>query len=172
MALMLFLLVISIICLVFLALDMKHKIHLLKQEVARLEASQVLLMVPDDQAKALADWLANHPDETAALLKLAKPGDQTRLELRTDELDAQVKSPLSVQSSSLQVPMAMSEFVGEVAQTPENSSEPKSSDKQTLEQVAVDVAPLMPVVTSENPDGVKVIVLPHGGIRVTTREDK
>lgn len=73
------LMVITIICLGALSLDYRHKIKLLHEDVQRLESTQVLLMVPDEQAEAIATWLATHPDQTQAMLKLASPGEQKQL---------------------------------------------------------------------------------------------
>jgi len=50
------------------------------------------------------------------------------------------------------------------SETPPNITE---ADGSKLEKELVEV----PLTISENEDGVKVISLPHGGIRVTTREN-
>lgn len=132
------LMVITIICLGALSLDYRHKIKLLHEDVQRLESTQVLLMVPDEQAEAIATWLATHPDQTQAMLKLASPGEQKA-----------VTVDLNAEPSSINLAL------------PPKSTEPSTG------KVNTDV---VPAVVSENADGVKVISLPNGGIRVTTRE--
>lgn len=67
---------IAILVLGALSLDYKRKNSLLQADVKRLESTQVLLMVPDEQAEAIATWLASHPDQTKAMLQLAAPGEQ------------------------------------------------------------------------------------------------
>ena len=81
MMLLLFLLLISTIVAGSLYLDMRHKNSLLEARIDLLEKSQVLLMVPDDQAQALADWMATNPEITQTLIKQAKPGAQTHVEI-------------------------------------------------------------------------------------------
>lgn len=116
-----------------LYLDLRHKFAGLEAQNRELAASQVLLMVPDDQAQALAQWLESHPNETERLLK--------RVENKANN--------------------AIDDYQRDEA------SSPKQQDAQGDIPEA-----LVPEVISENADGVKVIVLPHGGIRVTTREEK
>ncbi|MGL4613235.1 MAG: membrane anchored protein in chemotaxis locus, partial [Shewanella sp.] len=62
------LLAIGIFALGGLTLDYRHKITLLKAEVKQLEASQVLLMVPELHAEAIATWLTQHPEQTQVML--------------------------------------------------------------------------------------------------------
>ncbi len=146
---------IAIVSLGALALDYRNKISLLEDAVTRLESSQILLMVPDAQADAIAGWLTSHPEQTQALLTSAKPGLQNTVTL----VPQQAIAPLS-----------------DDIMTGQNKAE---LDSETLEQTGLARAevPLKGMgkadestVISVDADGVKVIRLPSGGIRVTTRE--
>ncbi len=118
----------TVLSLVFgsLYLESRYKLALLKDEVHRLQQSQVLLMVPDEQAAVIADWLEQHPKQTHALIDMFS---QTPVKETSND-----HKPVKVR---------------DISRTPEKNS----------------------VIVSETEDGVKVIKLPHGGIRVTTRED-
>jgi hypothetical protein len=119
----------SVLCLVFgsLYLDSRNKLALLNEEISRLKQSQVLLMVPDDQAVVIADWLEKNPKQTNALIDM----------FATSSINGKKHAEHdSVNTNS-------------ILQQPEKNS----------------------VIVSETEDGVKVIKLPHGGIRVTTREE-
>ncbi|WP_372872626.1 membrane anchored protein in chemotaxis locus [Shewanella sp.] len=137
--LMCFVLLVACVVMTGLYFDLRHKFASLEAKNSELEASQVLLMVPEGQAEALAAWLESHPSQTQQLLQRMEPvsqppyGDASAQAVNT-EIDA-VSKPGS--ASDAQLP---------------------NTSNQKLE--------------SENEDGVKVIVLPHGGIRVTTREEK
>lgn len=125
MTLVIFLLVLFSVVITVLYFDLRVKYTKLKDRNAELAASQVLLMVPDSQAEALAQWLESHPRETERLLK--------QVEIKANEGDG-VREDNSQEAGSI----------------------PRS---------------LVPEVISENSDGVKVIALPNGGIRVTTRDE-
>lgn len=158
---------IAIVFLGALIFDYHRKNIKLHADVKRLEASQVVLMVPDEQAQVIADWLATHPEQTKAMLKMAAPGEHKSVTLGPDmpETDKEYIPPLlekvpdtdKQQSSPQQFidPSASSRLQNEAALAAE------------FRQQSVNV----PVVISENADGVKVISLPSGGIRVTTREE-
>ena len=187
MVLVFFLLFISTIVTGSLFLDMRHKNSLLEARIAQLEKSQVLLMVSDDQAQALADWMAKNPEVTETLIKQAKPGVQTSVEIGPGVLDdvpqvanhanENIGGPLvndtniatsenKQSTSDILIPMRAS--IGDDAVID------SQADQQglTLDAVKVDEHSKIEVIKlSEDKDGVKVISLPHGGIRVTTRED-
>lgn len=154
---------IAIVCLGALSLDYYRKISLLRDEVKRLESTQVLLMVPDEQAEAIATWLASHPDQTKAMLKLASPGEQKAVTLGPETLTAPEDNIPPLLDKSLDKPLDKSlDKSSEQNQTqtplmPEQSNTTNSTGT-------------VPVIISENADGVKIISLPNGGIRVTTRE--
>ncbi|MGI2171677.1 membrane anchored protein in chemotaxis locus [Shewanella sp. MF05960] len=131
----LFLCFVAILVLGSLYLDSRRKMTLLTKEVEQLKSSQVLLMVPEDQAENISNWLLMHPEQTQAMISQSGKND--------------TKSVL----------------VGPGAEAPNNDKlSPSTDSSQTL--------PTHEVIVSENAQGVKVIRLPNGGIRVTTREDK
>lgn len=193
--LIIFLLSIGVFVTTSLYFDVRHKNTLLLSEVERLQSSQVLLMVPDEQAEVVAKWMAEHPEATQALLSHAKPQQEVKVtvgpgvevseaqahktsqdksrdtaQLGQDDIvvpsniartsDQQVDKRLT-DGSSADEAMDLSSLSSE---TPPNITE---ADGSKLEKELVEV----PLTISENEDGVKVISLPHGGIRVTTREN-
>ncbi|QSX39663.1 membrane anchored protein in chemotaxis locus [Shewanella cyperi] len=139
----LFLLGLALVAVLALYLDVQRKNRVLQQEIQRLQNSQVLLMVPDAQAEAIAEWLSRHPDATDVIIRDARKQQQ--------------QDPAAGTSSQPQ------------EQLPLSPLKPVSDLPHTDEP---DAPSLQPVVVSESADGVKVINLPHGGIRVTTREEK
>ncbi|QYJ80554.1 membrane anchored protein in chemotaxis locus [Shewanella acanthi] len=165
------LMAIAIISLAALSLDYSHKISLLREDVKRLESSQVLLMVPDEQAKPIADWLASHPDQTKALLKLATPGEQKQITLGPESEPSNAVPPLLENNTKPENPTSI-EQTPNAEQTlsplaPKTSADVSANSHvtDTLGQTAE-----QPITISESADGVKVISLPNGGIRITTRE--
>ena len=129
-----FLCFITILVLAGLYVDANKKITLLKQDVARLTDSQVLLMVPEEQAANIANWLTQHPEQTQAIVAAA--GQE------------QAKSVLFG-------PGALDDDQPTKHKHPEVVSEGNNQE----------------IIVSEDAQGVKVIRLPNGGIRVTTRDD-
>ena len=129
-----FLCFIAILVLAGLYVDANKKITLLKQDVARLTDSQVLLMVPEEQAANIANWLTQHPEQTQAIV--ASAGQE------------QAKSVLFG-------PGALDDDQPTKHKHPEVVSEGNNQE----------------IIVSEDAQGVKVIRLPNGGIRVTTRHD-
>ncbi|WP_394128860.1 membrane anchored protein in chemotaxis locus [Shewanella maritima] len=134
------LLVVASVTSVSLYFDAVKKIELLEFQVSELEKSQVLLMVPEDQAQALATWLDSHPEQTQAIFDMAS---QTP------------NQAVTVEQQSVP-PKAETEATSNL----EGNSQKEQKGANQLQ------------VVSENEDGVKVIRLPHGGIRVTTREQQ
>jgi hypothetical protein len=119
-----FLMTIVILVLAGLSFDLNKKNDLLRLDVKRLKDSQVLLMVPDEHAAAIAHWLESNPKQTQSFINMAtKPSKRMQ------------------------------------ATTPEQT---------IIESIA---EPTGDELVSESEDGVKVIKLPHGGIRVTTRDE-
>ncbi|AZG75127.1 membrane anchored protein in chemotaxis locus [Shewanella livingstonensis] len=134
-----FLSFITIIVLAGLYVDAHQKATLLEQEVVRLTASQVLLMVPEDQAANIANWLTQHPEQTQAIIASAgKEQAQSVLFGPGALVGAQVTN---------------------VDKVKHDTDAPAAHNDQE-------------VIVSEDAQGVKVIRLPNGGIRVTTRDDK
>ncbi|MGL4835270.1 MAG: membrane anchored protein in chemotaxis locus [Shewanella sp.] len=145
------LLAIGIFALGGLTLDYRHKIALLKAEVKHLEASQVLLMVPEQHAEAIATWLTQHPEQTQLMLAAS-----AQSQVNSDSIAPRsvILAPDAVKNSA--PPLAL-------AAAP-------ASATGSVEQTSAKAGPhAVPIVISENADGVKVIRLPEGGIRVTTR---
>ncbi|RTR39386.1 hypothetical protein EKG38_10660 [Shewanella canadensis] len=208
--LIIFLLSIGVFVTTTLYFDVRHKNTLLLSEVERLQSSQVLLMVPDEQAEAVAKWMAEHPNATQELLSHAQPQQEVKVTVgpgvevseatahKTSQDESRNTAQLSqddivVPSSIARTPNKQSDerltdgdSVNEAtdlsthsSQTPSNI--PEAELASTLESGGVKsevdgsgvqkelVA--VPLTISENEDGVKVISLPHGGIRVTTREN-
>ncbi|WP_076410962.1 hypothetical protein [Shewanella sp. UCD-KL12] len=206
--LIIFLLTIALVVSSSLFWDMSQKNVLLLQEVEELKKTQVLLMVPDEQAQAVASWMAQHPEATQTLLSQAKPGEQVTLEIgpgafrsaaESDEVTAndaklsdpepemsqgvgiKAQVPLISKQQEKQIPVSLARESGLNELLPEidqQSSKLNHANNNVLpideankvssnhEQQAQEVLTL-----SEDKDGVKVISLPHGGIRVTTREN-
>lgn len=204
--LIIFLLSIGVFVTTSLYFDVRHKNELLLSEVERLQSSQVLLMVPDEQAEVVAKWMAEHPKATQALLSHAKPQQEVKVTVGpgADVSEARVhktgqdkpRTAAQIDQDDIVVPDSIARF------TDKNIDEP-ATDGKTINEVT-DLSSLnseassavpdiqlasdgikseadgskvekelvaVPLTISENEDGVKVISLPHGGIRVTTREN-
>lgn len=158
------LMAIAILCLAALSLDYHRKIMALRDDVKRLESTQILLMVPDEQAQAIASWLASHPDQTKAMLKLASPGEQKAVTLGPETFSApETKIPPTLEKPADDKPLQQA-TVDPVPESLRTEAPPAPATEAQSQSSNV------PVVISENADGVKVISLPNGGIRVTTRE--
>ncbi len=140
----LFLFLVALVVVAALYWDLRQKNRQLSEKVAQLESSQVLLMVPDEQAAIIADWMSRHPQQTASLLDVIRPKVTSGT------------GPEAPTSANLSVPL------GDI------------SPETTLDEAGA-TAPLPAQIedarVTELENGVKVIRLPHGGIRVTTREE-
>lgn len=167
--LIILLMAIAILCLGALSLDYRHKNSLLREDIKRLESTQVLLMVPDEQAEAIATWLASHPDQTKAMLQLAAPGEQKAVAIGPEPTQIGIPPLLGKQSAAMDTAKDKANqqpLVPTLLQTPE------AEVKAATSPIEPNKAQMLPVVISENADGVKVISLPNGGIRVTTRKEQ
>jgi len=208
--LIIFLLSIGVFVTTSLYFDVRHKNELLLSEVERLQSSQVLLMVPDEQAEVVAKWMAEHPKATQALLSHAKPQqevkvtvgpgvdvseagahktsqDKPRTAAQTDQDDIVVPENIArFTNKNIDEPATDGNSINEVTDLSSLSSEESSDVPDTELALALDSGGIkseadgskvekelvaVPLTISENEDGVKVISLPHGGIRVTTREN-
>ncbi|WP_051472587.1 hypothetical protein [Shewanella sp. 38A_GOM-205m] len=140
----LFLFLVALVVVAALYWDLRQKNRQLSEKVAQLESSQVLLMVPDEQAAIIADWMSRHPQQTASLLDVIRPKVTSGTE------------PEAPASTNLSVPL------GDISpeRTPGEAGATAPLPAQ-IEDARV----------TELENGVKVIRLPHGGIRVTTREE-
>ena len=162
------LMMMTIVCLGALSFDY-HRIYIkLLADVKRLASTQVVLMVPDEQAKVIADWLATHPEQTKAMLKMVAPGEHNAVTLGPEmpAADGNNIPPLleKVPEMDKQQLSSQSPAESSVSLRLQNEAALTTEVRQESTQV--------PVVISENADGVKVISLPNGGIRVTTREEE
>ncbi|TVL10490.1 membrane anchored protein in chemotaxis locus [Shewanella algae] len=140
----LFLFLVALVVVAALYWDLRQKNRQLSEKVTQLESSQVLLMVPDEQAAIIADWMSRHPQQTASLLDVIRPKVTSGT------------GPEAPTSANLSVPP------GDISpeRTPGEAGAAVPLPAQT-EDTRV----------TELENGVKVIRLPHGGIRVTTREE-
>lgn len=195
--LLIFLLTLGVLVLSSLYFELHQKNALLLLEVDRLKQSQVLLMVPDDQAQAVANWMAQHPEATQTLLSKAKPGQQVTLEVGpgvnsedvglgvNSELEAAIDiSPLMPQAETVAGDLTTERQISDkniashqITQQEQNGKTISSTvnELSLLEDneasLKINAVLAKEATLSENEDGVKVISLPHGGIRVTTREN-
>ncbi|MBR9727348.1 membrane anchored protein in chemotaxis locus [Shewanella intestini] len=135
-----FLLIVISIVLGSLYVDAAKKNKRLKLDVERLTNSQILLMVPDEQAVDIANWMSSHPQQTQSFVKKAQSEHVSSVVVNDESQTKKVSAQSSAEST-------------------------KSTEISTKFNNKT-------VVLSENEDGVKVIHLPHGGIRVTTREQQ
>ena len=173
--LIILLMAIAILCLGALSLYYRHKNSLLREDIKRLESTQVLLMVPDEQAEAIATWLASHPDQTKAMLQLAAPGEQKAVAIGPEPTQIGIPPLLGKQSAAMDTAKDNANqqpLVPTLLQTPRKDVETATSPIEPNQSIEPKNAQMLPVVISENADGVKVISLPNGGIRVTTRKEQ
>ncbi|MBL4814026.1 MAG: hypothetical protein JKY74_00900 [Shewanella sp.] len=209
--LIIFLLSLAVFVLSSLYLEARHKNELLLLDVERLQQSQVLLMVPDEQAQALATWMAQHPEATQTLVSQVKQGEKVTLEVGpgvnttdvqtasavasplalVDEGNTQVSVPLASEHVPLRhAPLAPVDLVPlKLSAKPSDGTHKQSQVRveqaisliandlslddvsETLSNVAETMPKAKASTLSVDEDGVKVISLPHGGIRVTTRDN-
>ncbi len=182
------LLSVAVFTLTSLYLEIRHKNELLVLEVERLEGTQVLLMVPDEQAEVVAKWMSDNPEATKAMLTQAKPQQEVKVSFGPDN-EEQEQSPHQLdQIDKINQPIKKAEMPERIEANPESrvvesavevpipiNASVQSSEMQDVKAIKNDnnvtrKGYLEAQTVSENDQGVKVIVLPHGGIRVTTRE--
>ncbi|GIU36226.1 hypothetical protein L2719_19505 [Shewanella schlegeliana] len=184
-----------------------HKIKSLSAEVKQLKDSQVLLMVPDEQAEVMANWMANNPHFVQSFVDKAKQGESTVLPIgpgiqqtptnqsqsakgnhlqmsdSSDELDPESEPESRAQLSGAKVNSAPTGTLSQKSTIHKSQSEPMQNNKamtnskpeqtKSISKVVTNTSNRLPqksVTLTETADGVKLISLPHGGIRVTTRE--
>ncbi|WP_242620303.1 membrane anchored protein in chemotaxis locus [Shewanella maritima] len=139
------LLIIALLVVLMLYLNAAKLNKAQQLEIEELKASQILLMVPDEQAQEIATWMANHPEQTKAFIEMAKSSPEQKATVGS-------ATPPSTQQQTTEPEQG--------ATTEKQSNDASNANRHSAQQVVV----------SENEDGVKVISLPNGGIRVTTRE--
>ncbi|MEZ9596473.1 hypothetical protein AB4298_17750 [Shewanella sp. 10N.261.52.F9] len=185
----------SISCFTFgsLYFESSHKNKLLSAEVDKLKDSQVLLMVPDEQAEVMANWMANNPDFVQSFIEKARQGETTLLPIGPG-----VEQPVSHIGNSQQA--SIEQAVDQKAAKTLNKSKTMEQDyaQETERSAAIKPLEVKPsqekagvsnkasnalqaktqstepvtkaVTLTETDDGVKMIRLPHGGVLITTRE--
>ncbi|QQX81784.1 hypothetical protein JK628_08105 [Shewanella sp. KX20019] len=77
--LLIFLLSIAAFTLGSLYFELKYKHQLLVEEVAELKGSQILFMVPDEQAEVMANWMAENPVFVQSFAERARKGEITTM---------------------------------------------------------------------------------------------
>ena len=166
--------------------DSQHKVKVLTAEVNELTKSQVLLMVPDEQAAVMANWMANNPEFVQGFVDKARKGEATVLPIgpgaAREVVDSkalnQQKAQHAAQSSA---PVAREGYfngseqaIDKLVESEADDLKPSTVSKDIKSQIAANDAvnqhPAQAVTVLESDDGVKLIRLPHGGVRVTTRE--
>ncbi|QSX32702.1 hypothetical protein JYB87_13220 [Shewanella avicenniae] len=122
----------------------------LKTRVDELASSQVMLMVPKEQAGVIANWMQQHPEQIASLLDVVNPVSQGKM----TEQQALEKENNKVSEQK----------------EPTNTSPvaPKPLPTEPLKQ-DTDSKPVAAKVELTS-KGVKVVPLEHGGIIITTRK--
>ncbi|MBT1443026.1 hypothetical protein KJI95_00595 [Shewanella sp. JM162201] len=161
-----FLLVVALVVVVVLYLDLRSQYSALKAENTRLAENQVLLMVPEGQAEALANWLESHPEQTGQLIERATKPNSSTSAASESAVSEQIPAEAGTKTMQSDPPQA-----GRTDAKP--LPEPAAENPAPADPAAAQTLPdaLQPVVVSESGNGVKVIALPHGGIRVTTRDE-
>ena len=185
------LLSVAVFVLTLLYLDVWRKNTLLILDIERLESSQVLLMVPDEQAEAVAKWMSENPEATKNLLGQAKPKQKVKVnfgpgtEIQKDSYglfdEAHNSNRLTTEvemfdeiklnsNDELLISSGNKVETSTLLQDDVQASQLSAIKVNNIDK-SIDVNQVTGLHTiSENAQGVKVIVLPHGGIRVTTRE--
>ncbi|ACJ28327.1 Conserved hypothetical protein [Shewanella piezotolerans WP3] len=202
--LVMFLLSIAAFVLGSLYFELRYKNQLLQDEVAELKESQILFMVPDEQAEVMANWMAENPVFVQSFVARARAGELTSMPIGDGSVEQLIQSSttqanqaeaengvaadkniintevgqLAIDSAESTVPLVDNRLL---RQDDSSSVEPVQAtalqkDSSVTEHVPNEIVPetiysfpdqaQMLNITEE---GVKLISLPHGGIRITTR---
>ena len=144
-----FLLIVLVLALATIAWQYFDKSRKLQQQVAKLQASQVMLMVPKEQAATIANWMQQHPQQTASLLDVIKPiaeGTMSQQQALQAEKSTSLENRLpSGQASLLKPPAKQTQGERDAAK---QDAKPKASEI----------------------DGMTVVPTEHGGVIITTRD--
>lgn len=218
--LVIFLLSIAAFVLGSLYFELRYKNQLLLDEVAELKDSQILFMVPDEQAEVMANWMAENPVFVESFVARARGGELTSMPIGDGSVEQLIQTsieqsvhsdaannlatdkkknsrpfaPLSIDSDEATEPSshnrlmqqdnssnASSELVtaklngkGQEINITEDKMLIASSDmtEQSPNGVAEEMTYTLPdkaQMVNITEEGVKLISLPHGGIRITTR---
>lgn len=169
--LLLFLLSITSFAFGSLYFEAQHKVKLLSAEVKQLQSSQVLLMVADEQAEVVAKWMQNNPHFVQPAIDKAKQGGSQALAIGPGGTERPPIIPNTVSKAQVgdnpKVAPVPVKAIAREADVVENHK------KRPLKEKPVNQVPVRPksaVTLEETDDGVKLISLPHGGVRVTTRD--
>lgn len=143
----------SIAVLLFATLTWQYfdKSRQLAAQVETLQASQVMLMVPEQHAAAIARWMEQHPQQTASLLEVIKPVAEGQLTPQ-QALELQQASGKQDAKASLAgiAPQPLTQKMQNVSEAPAKpQSEPQASRQQ---------------------NGINVVPTQHGGVIITTRD--
>ena len=216
--LLIFLLGVAVVALGSLYLEQKHKNKLLLEQVAELKDSQILFMVPDEQAEVMANWMSNNPVMVQSFVERARKGELTTMPIGHGKMasplnsvttapitidDTRTEQPAlrvskTVQNSAsvfteivssqqdhktrvLPVDSATSQPIVNIAATELLAHKPATDTLTADDAPIVNGAPKQPLddgiesfpvkaqMLNVTDEGVKLISLPHGGIRITTR---
>lgn len=162
--LLIFLLSIAAFTLGSLYFELKHKHQLLIDEVAQLKASQILFMVPDAQAEVMANWMVQNPTFVQPFAEQAREGQVTTMSIgdsRAENSSEQVNEHDSVATK-------MAADIGIKNKVLAINTVKIKDPSVVLEDTPV-TFPKKVQKVSVAEDGVKLISLPDGGIRITTR---
>ena len=114
------LLSVAVFTLTSLYLEIRHKNELLVLEVERLEGTQVLLMVPDEQAEVVAKWMSDNPEATKAMLTQAKPQQEVKVSFGPGN-EEQEESPHQLdQIDKINQPIKKAEMPERIEANPES----------------------------------------------------
>ncbi|PKG56575.1 hypothetical protein [Shewanella sp. GutDb-MelDb] len=207
--LLIFLLSIAVFTLGSLYLELRYKHQLLVGEVTELKNSQILFMVPDEQAEVMAQWMANNPVFVQSYAERARKGEITTMPLGDGRAESVARlesvapdnGAITINTATTQLGAVniAKQIIQEVTA---NTIDERASDSDkiatniTKDRVAVDIkgeTPPLAIIDADSKgaevildepqltlpvkakrvtiaeDGVKLISLPHGGIRITTR---
>ena len=95
----LFLITTAFLSVTALYFDLRMKHTELQQQVETLKASQVLLVVPDEQAKALSEWLNSHPESIDSLVKQGQRNAQPEKQSEAEPASERTKSKINIKPS-------------------------------------------------------------------------
>ncbi|MDB2386249.1 hypothetical protein N9W21_02755 [Shewanella sp.] len=132
--LLIFLLSTAVVALSLLYVELASNNQTLQVQVDKLTAEQVLLVVPDQQAEAIAHWMQSNPQWLAHQV------------LQARKHHSSISTTIGPTVDSAKAPQPLS------------ANEPSTEPLKQAHEITM---------TAE---GVRIISLPHGGIRITTRE--
>lgn len=202
--LVMFLLSIAAFVLGSLYFELRYKNQLLLDQVAELKDSQILFMVPDEQAEVMANWMAENPVLVQSFVARARAGELTSMPIgdgsieqltqsstaQSDQakpqngvtadksIDNTAADPLTIDSEDIIVAGSDNRLLQQ-DDSPSVDTEQATVLLEDPSTAKYDASEIIPETIYTLPDkaqmlniteeGVKLISLPHGGIRITTR---